>query len=477
MTPTSNSVLQDRHLFCLLTAGFVLFYAVQVPLATSSADVVAFALRSNAPKPIFAYAYLDARTLQDATPLPNYHLAHTVALWVTYKCFPAWLRQTAAPAGFFSALCGGLVVGLSYLIWLRSGWTKKEAVAAAGVVGFVPSFWYHSLIGEVYLPQIFGVILCVALFLYSRPILAGMALSFAALISPLAVFCFPLLFLAGWSNKRLGNALVVGVVTLVGYAGCHWAIGSNPLGFLQGTDDLAVGKSLLFRLLSLGGIIVLNLHFLLVPLAAGWRTCWRRGKTALVALSAVVGLHLLLPVLSADFLLDKGCFLLPVFWAVSLPLGVGIARSGLGRWSTLGLMLVTVLIMETVWLLPAQRSAKLRSEAGSWLRGRFGQEIKVMGDWGTALPIAAEVSGWEYESVATHFYDVDYPSTGNFFATGEDSLLVAIGRKPTLRRWASRIPLPGFRVSDYVPEVPPGAGNLEQVFTNNSFTVYLWSAP
>ncbi|MDZ7393100.1 MAG: hypothetical protein ONB25_09440 [candidate division KSB1 bacterium] len=469
--------VRDRSVFLFLTVGFALFYTVQVPLSTSSADVVAFVLRSNAASPILRHAYLDARTLQGAEPLPNYHLAHTCALWLTYKCAPGWLRHTAAPAGFFSAFCGGLVVGLTYLIWVRLSLCRREAIAAACVAGLIPSLWYHSLIGEVYVPQLACVMLVVVFFLYSRPLLAGIAFLLATLVSPLAALCFPLVLLRGWDKKALRDAIVAGAVALAGYVGTHWAVGNNPLGFLRGLAQEAVAKSVPYKLLSLTGIVALNLHVMLFLLLKGFRAWSGQNKASFLVLLVVVVLHLLLPLVSADFLVDKGCFLLPVFWAVSMPIGLALVCPGRKWWQTLGVLVVTVTITEAAWFLPSQHFAKATEEVGLLLRARFGQHIKVMGDWGTALPIVATVNGWDYERVATHYYDVPTPGAADLLATGQDSLLVAVGRKPALRRIAGKVPLPGFRVQDHVPHVPSEAGTLEKLFAGENFDIYLWTAP
>ncbi|MCR4438322.1 MAG: hypothetical protein QHJ34_04675 [bacterium] len=465
----------NKRVFVLLVLGFAIFYAVQVPSCTVSSDVIVFALRSIAPRPLVHHAYLDDRSLLHGAPLPNYHLAHTVLLWLAYKFVPGWLRESIVPAGLFSALCGGLIVGLTFLLWTRLGLRKREAMAVACVAGIVPSIWYHSLIGEVYVPQLAAVLLFALLFLYSRYFLAALALLLALLVSPLSALLFPLAFLGGWNKRAIKFAAMVGGLAVLGYLAVHMALGSSPLAFIRGIGHEAVARPLPYKLLCLVGILMLNLNVLLFLLLKGLLVCLRERRELLLTLALATAPYLCLPLVSADFLVDKGCFLLPLFWALAMPIGVAIVR---GRFLRTGVLLslvaVTVVTM-AVWTLPSQHLASRRAEVGVTLRARFGDGIKVMGDWGTALPVTVSMVGWDYERVASHYFDVSFPSQADFEASGEDSLLIAVGRKGSLRRQAARLPLPGFAVEGYVPKVASADGHLESILANEHLAVYLWT--
>lgn len=459
----------------LLVLGFAIFYGVQVSSRTVSSDVIVFALRSITPRPILHHAYLDARSLLHGPPLPNYHLGHTVILWLVYKCTPGWLRESIVPAGLFSALCGGLIVGLTFLLWTRLGLRSSEAVAIACIAGIVPSIWYHSLVGEVYVPQLAAVLFVVVLFLYSRFLLAALALLVALLISPLSALSFPLVFLGGWKKSTVRSAALVGAVAVLGYLAVHALSGSSPFAFIEGVGLQAVQRPLPYKLHYLVGILILNLNALLFLLIKGCLVCLRERREQLLTLALATAPYLCLPLVSADFLLDKGCFLLPLFWALAMPIGIATARGRLLRASVLLSLIAVVVVTQAVWTLPSQRLALQRAEVGVALRARFGDGIKVMGDWGTALPIAVSLVGWDYERVASHYFDVACPAQEDVQASGEDSLLIVVGRKDWLRRQVARLPLPGFAVEDCVPKVTGDDGQLQRVLATDQFAVYLWT--
>ncbi|MFC1766745.1 hypothetical protein ACFL6U_32305 [Planctomycetota bacterium] len=76
--------IDHRCLFWMLSIVFGVFYAVQIPFHTSNADVLVYSLRSLEPVPITEFAFLDHRYQLGDDPLPNYHLGHTLILWLVY---------------------------------------------------------------------------------------------------------------------------------------------------------------------------------------------------------------------------------------------------------------------------------------------------------------------------------------------------------------------------------------------------------
>ncbi|MCB9247705.1 MAG: hypothetical protein H6613_03800 [Ignavibacteriales bacterium] len=93
-----------------------MFYALQIPYYTSKPDVIVFAIRALADKPILDFAYLPQETLLDGTVLPNYHLGHTLVLWLVYQIVPVSYSSTIWISGFISALSGaGISINFFYL--------------------------------------------------------------------------------------------------------------------------------------------------------------------------------------------------------------------------------------------------------------------------------------------------------------------------------------------------------------------------
>ncbi|MBC7188472.1 MAG: hypothetical protein H5U38_15725, partial [Calditrichaeota bacterium] len=286
---------------------------------------------------------------------------------------------------------------------------------------------------------------------------------------------FPLVFLGGWKKSVVRSAAIVGAVAVLGYMAVHVLLGASPFAFIKGVGHEAVGRPLPYKLLCLVGILIVNLNALLFLLAKGWMVCLRERRAQLFTLALATAPYLCLPLVSADFLVDKGCFLLPLFWALAMPIGIAIAQGKLLRTGVLLSLLAVIVVTVAVWTLPSQRLASHRAAVGVALRARFGDGIKVMGDWGTALPITVSLVGWNYERVASHYFDVSCPAEADLRASGEDSVLIVVGRKGWLRRQVAKLPLPGFAVKDCVPRVPGDDGQLQRVLTTDHLSVYLWT--
>ena len=118
--------LNPLYLFFSLSLIFFVFYLIQIPFWTRYPDVLVHSCRSLSDLPILNYAYLDERSLYlyGTKALPNYHLGHTVLLWFIYHIVPKSLAITIWPSGFLASICGSLVVGFTFLIWLHLGLQK-----------------------------------------------------------------------------------------------------------------------------------------------------------------------------------------------------------------------------------------------------------------------------------------------------------------------------------------------------------------
>ena len=99
-------ITENKKIFFILFFLFLIFYSVQIPLHTSKPDVIVFAIRSLSKLPIVDYAYLAPNTLLEGTALPNYHLGHTIILWLVYQLAPSNLSNTIWLSGFVSSISG-----------------------------------------------------------------------------------------------------------------------------------------------------------------------------------------------------------------------------------------------------------------------------------------------------------------------------------------------------------------------------------
>ncbi len=217
----------------VLFVSFLIFYAIQIPLYTSKPDVLVFALRSMAESPIFDIAYLNSSTYLSCNPMPNYHLGHTLILWVAYHIFPGSITQTIWLSGFISAISGALTVVLTFLIWKKLNLTTKQSLIIALIVGLIPSFWEESIIGEVYALQFLFILLFFYSFLSEKWIWSGFFFLYACLISPLSGLSFSLILLKSKDKETLLKAFWIGLTSLIVYLLIYFSIGSNLLDLLN----------------------------------------------------------------------------------------------------------------------------------------------------------------------------------------------------------------------------------------------------
>ena len=320
-----QKILENKIPFAIFIA-FLLFYTLQIPVYTYKADVIAFAIRSTVESPIIDFAYLTSETLLSGEALPNYHLGHTIILWLTYQLVPQSLVNSIWPAGFISAISGALAVLLTYLIWVNLGITKRKSFFIAVTFGLVPTFWEHSTIGEVYTLQMLFILLFLYLFLNERYIYSSISFLIANLITPLSGFAFILLFLKGFNKRNFILSIYIGGSSLIIYILIYYLLGADLLMLMNPVGQHPSERGILYRIVTLGIFIVLNFGFFLYYLKKGTKKLYIENKSLLTRIIVTSIPQILLVFISAGFFIEYGSFQIILFWSMAAPIGYYISE-------------------------------------------------------------------------------------------------------------------------------------------------------
>jgi hypothetical protein len=469
--------ISSLRLFWLLSGLFAVFYTIQIPFSTSNADVLVYAVRSMAPRPIHEFAFLDAHNLIDGQALPNYHLGHTLVLWLVYHIMPHDLAQTIWPAGFVSAISGGLSVGLTFLIWERLGFDRIQALATALITGMVPSIWYHSLIGEVYVLQLFATLLFLYCFLENRLMGATLSFLFANLISPLSGLSFTMVVLAHRNSRWILKALGVGAGALTLYILIFVLIQSNVLNAFTSVHPGTAGHLRMWALFKFGVVMALNINILWLYFLPGCRMAWISHRHVCNCLIVGTLPQLALVIVGDGFVIDLGCFQLLLFWACCLPIGLALGSGGVSPNKSIVLASGSAIVLLFFWLLPAQQNAMALRAAGSWLRAEDQKEIRIAGHWGPGTALTLYRYGLNLEALSDNYFDISIPNQEDLIKIGDDQLILAITKKPGIRQLLAKIPLAGFKYRIHAPTKGSFADSTQLIYENRAVQLYRWIHP
>ncbi len=466
--------INSKTIFFALVIIFAIFYASQVSFFTSRADVMAFSCRSNSDTPILEYAFLSDKTLLGQPALPNYHLGHTITLWLVYRLMPFELEHSIYPGGLVSAVSGAFIVGLTFLIWLQLGVSRKKSAITAIATGLVPTIWFHSTIGEVYTLQFAFILLFIYAFLRENLILSIFAFLFSNLISPVSALSFSFVLLAGWDKKVIKNAIIVGAASLAIYIVIYVLIGSNLLNLLNPLGTEVKGRSVFYRILVLIFFIIINFNFFIFYLYKGFNTAYKENRNLTTRLLLATAPQLLLLFLGSTFFIELGSFQIPLFWSLAFFLGCFIADNT-DKIKKFALAFVGSAILTIfLWKVPDITTGIDRCNAGIWLEGK-GLNTKVIGDWNTSVGVilAKEKMGLDY--LTENYFDCPYPTDKDIEETHEDSLLIIAGKKDLIRQSLAKLPIEGLKLYEYNPAEAIKSGKSELLYENKSLAVYLWT--
>lgn len=466
--------IKPSKIFILLTVGFFIFYSVQISFWTSRADVLTFACRSSADTPILKYAYLNYKSLLGDLVLPNYHLGHTIVLWIMYHLMPERLFTTVWPAGFVSAISGAFIIGLTFLIWVKLGISKYKSLIISVFTGLIPSIWFHNTFGEIYALQLVSILSFLYFFLDKKYILATIAFLFACLVSPLSGLSFSLILLADWKKETFIKAFFVGFAALVLYAFIFLAIGSDIFKIFDQLQNEYAGRSFLYRSFMLIMFIIINLNFFLYFFVKGWKQANSETKVLFRKLQLALIPQLFLLFLGSTFFIELGSFQIPLFWGLAFPVGLALSNVKLYIPKVILPLLGSIILTIVLWQLPDRIMAIDRHDAGEWLKANRYTKIKVIGDWYSSIAVLLERNNWNFKILSNDYFDRSYPSDDDFLSTGEDSVIIVCSKKPKLRKLVSKLPIEGFRLNIYNPITELKSGRTTKIYENDSVVLYKW---
>jgi hypothetical protein len=466
----------NRKIFFFLTFAFLAFYTVQIPLVTSNADVMTFSCRALSHLPITRYAYLDERSLLGQPPLPNYHCAHTAVLWLAYHVFPSGISRTIWPSGFVSALCGALCAGLTFLIWFRLGFGKPVSFTSAAIAGLLPAIWNMSVIGEPYSMQLASTLLFLYCFLADRMVLATAAFVFSVCVSPIAGLSFSLVFLAPPTKRTIVKAVVCGSASLLLYFLIMHLLKIDVLAAFSAITPPRQDRSVVWKIYSFLLIFILNVNFMFPQLVRGSKILWSqyRGKTLGLFLAIVP--WVLLAAKDFQFLDLPGNFLLMIFWALGLPVGLALARSyyPVRRYFLIFLGVLCTYIVFCYF--PDINVGIAKMEAGNQLRNQVPQDVKIIGLWSCGVPLTLTKYGWNLEKLSGSYFEADGGNlTDSIMSkTGEKSLLIVIRKEDKVHRRLKAWGMPGLQTRNFDQKDFKITGAVRKVLENDAVIAYTW---
>jgi len=465
----------SRKIFFFLSFIFLFFYTIQISLITSNSDILVFSTRSLSSSPILKYAYFTDHYIFDQSHLPNYHIAFTIVQWLAYHAAPTALSKTIWPGGFVSALCGALIVGFTFLIWTRMLFRKSVAVVAAIIAGCIPNILNMNTCGELYSMQLASELIFAYCFLSDRIIAAILALLFTTLVSPMGGLSIALVFLAPKTRASFLKALLCALLAGALFFGVYHILHVNILHIFSA---LSAGhdRSLFFRIFKFGFLFVLNFSFSIFLLQRGSKILYLKHREIAVGLFLASIPWIALGLLDSKFLSMNTGFLMLLYWALALPIGIAIVELPHSFFSKALCFLGMATVYVVIWIIPNLSEGLSYAEAGYTVRSEIPDSIKIAGDWQAGVPITLSKYGWDFERLQRNFFSIDprISKDSLLLKTGEKSLIIALSKKDGLRRRLNQMGAPLLVDEDFDEKVLSGTGTMRKLVDNESVMVYKW---
>jgi hypothetical protein len=433
-------------------------------------------------EPITDYAFLDGRTLRllGQEALPNYHLAHTYLLWGMYQISPSGIRESLYPSGILSSLCGALAVGLTFLIGVKLKIREHEAFMVAVVTGLIPSIFYHSLIGEVYALGLFSILLFLYLFLSNQLVLSSLAFLFTNLLSPMYGMAFAFYYLNDRSARTVIASVCIGAASLAAYLFIYYSvldidilkIFDTEQVYFQSTSGLyTYAKTLgLFSV-----ILLLNVGPCVVYFTLGVRRMIREYRRLAIGVCVVLSALILPPLTQPVTMVELGSFFLPVFWVLSIPIGIGMSRSGKLSFVAIFVLACMYLVTQTVWLRPNEQSGRRMYEVGQALRDNRPDSVKIVGHWKYAIGVAVGKYGWDLRSLNENYFEYANPGDRQLVESGENELfLIEEKQSPWQGLLKQIMGKMDNREREPMLDKKITTGGIQKVFETDEMHIYKW---
>jgi hypothetical protein len=474
----------EVKIFILISIIFLCFYVIQIPQWTTNSDVLVYSAKAAQKVPDLKNAFFNENylVLTSEKPLPNYHLGHTLVLWLTYKLFPEEMKESIWPSGFISAICGALTVGLTYLIWRRLGYEKKKAIYISIIIGFIPSIWYHSLIGEVYSMQLLFILCFIYCFINERFIFSGAFFLFANLISPISGMALPIVFLSRLNNLKIVKGFLILIIVTVVYFLIYLYIDSNILEIFNFLRSEGESRGRLWQVYKSVEIISLNVGLFIIFALGGAIITHRDNRRLLCGITlSIFSQVLMLIILGDEGLTEGGSFWLLLFWFVGSMIGVKMAEIRRGSIYISLFLVWSVIVTYTFWIYPNTVVGENRYLAGKYISKVMPESVKIAGNWQASIGVVAGKYGINYGRMSEMYIELPNTNGIELHSEKEEKLLIVIDKskeplyplKAALLQISGLSNIFGLRMINY--ESTDKAKLLEhseKIYENDSVAVY-----
>lgn len=476
---------KKRTLFLFLVITYFSLYFVHVAKYTNNNDVLIYVSRALYNKPILDYAFLSAPTLslQNLSPSPNYHLAHTVLLWLFYRILPGGLMESIIPAGILSAFLGSLSVGMIFLVCMKMQIDKYPSFFIAIAAGFIPSIFFHSTIGEVYIPGLFAMLLFLYLFLSNRIFYSSLGFLLANLISPVNGLSFSLYFMNSQKKKTLYKGIFIGALAVALYFLTYYSFvkidtirGIFDAGhdyMKERNNDLYIfAKNMWHGFL----IFFLNIGPFGIFLIRGMKILAEENRSLLKGIGIVLLAYIIRAVVFPVFLADNGCFFLLAFWCLSIPIGIGISKSRQSYKYAVFVFIVMYVFTQIFWLMPKRRLGEDYFNAGVTLQGMELKDVKVMGPWKYAIGVVVGKYGLDLNKINAHYIEYDRPGEKQLWESGEDALIIVEekGKREEWKRMVYKYLMDKPMKNEILFDKRIKNGGIKKLMETENICIYKW---
>jgi hypothetical protein len=424
--------------------------------------------------PVLRYSHLQEGSSINSPIFYNYHLAHTLILWLIYQISPAIIQKTIIPGGVVSAVCGSLCIGYTFLVWKNFGLSKKQSVITAIVLGITPSFWFQCLIGEVYSIQMLFVTMFVYYFLLNKIIRATLLFLLSVLVSPLSAIGFSFILLVNRIDKKFFlKAMFCGTVSLICYLLIFFYLDADLSLVLKPFMDPE--RSILYKAYKFLYILLVNYAGLLIFCVYGIYIFYEKLRTKFYAIAAITVIQAAFIFTKTEFMTELGSFFLFLFWIASVFIGVGIEGSIKAKKKFIFMCVAMVAISFTsFWIVPNNLIALAKQEAGKWLKDNIDDDVKLIGEYDYGIGITIGRFGWDMKNILNTYIEEGAPNEKTLLQTNEQKIIIVNSTSSYFRQWAHSI-LPNIVAkSHYNRETETNLGISKKVYEDSFVTLYEW---
>jgi hypothetical protein len=242
----TESIAKDRMVYALFFFSFIFFILFMVDTPTNGDT----------------YVYAHSISTFEG---PIIHIGYYILGFICHFILKLFGSTPLQTLGILSVFCGSVSVASMYIFTFILTENRLQGLLAALILMFSGTFWFFSIHGEVYVPQLCFVLLSVLFIMKKRALLSSLSILVAISITPTSCLAFPPLFYLMYVN-RLGKRQIIHFIIpifvslifiiiwdfseIIGII--NWAI-HPPKEFFKSFSYKAVSVEILYRLIKVYG--------------------------------------------------------------------------------------------------------------------------------------------------------------------------------------------------------------------------------